>query len=91
MKVTTSSTVAPAHNAPLPPPQASAARSSRIAPHSHIKGLGLTAEGYAAADTAGFVGQKLAREVCASMLLQYLWRYAPKQCLYALPTGMYVQ
>ena len=53
---------APAHNAPLPP-SASAARSSRIAPHSHIKGLGLTPEGYAVVDGAGFIGQTTAREV----------------------------
>ncbi|TEB20371.1 RuvB-like helicase 1 [Coprinellus micaceus] len=54
----------PAHNAPLPPSASSAARSSRIAPHSHIKGLGLTPEGYASLDTAGFVGQNHAREAC---------------------------
>lgn len=48
----------------MPPPStASAARSSRIAPHSHIKGLGLTPEGYANVDGAGFVGQTNAREV----------------------------
>ncbi|KAF8546582.1 putative chromatin remodeling complex component rvb1p, partial [Imleria badia] len=29
-------------------------RSSRIAPHSHIKGLGLNAEGIAAPEGAGF-------------------------------------
>ncbi|TFK65083.1 RuvB-like helicase 1 [Pluteus cervinus] len=65
MKASTSATATPAHNAPLPPPSVpSAGRSSRIAPHSHIKGLGLTPEGYALADTAGFVGQKVAREAC---------------------------
>ncbi|KDQ28684.1 hypothetical protein PLEOSDRAFT_173292 [Pleurotus ostreatus PC15] len=53
-----------AHNA-LPPPTApSAGRSSRIAPHSHIKGLGLTSEGFANADSAGFIGQTTAREAC---------------------------
>ncbi|KAF7291903.1 DNA helicase [Mycena indigotica] len=59
------STSAPvAHNA-VPPPAASAAgRSSRIAPHSHIKGLGLTADGIANPDGAGFVGQINAREAC---------------------------
>ncbi|KAF5370875.1 hypothetical protein D9758_002104 [Tetrapyrgos nigripes] len=62
MKASTSTPVA--HNA-LPPPSApSAGRSSRIAPHSHIKGLGLNAEGYAANDNAGFVGQTNAREAC---------------------------
>ncbi|KAJ2923555.1 hypothetical protein H1R20_g13536, partial [Candolleomyces eurysporus] len=55
---------APAHNAPLPPSTTSAARSSRIAPHSHIKGLGLTPEGLANVDSAGFVGQNQAREAC---------------------------
>lgn len=53
-----------AHNA-LPPPSASSAgRTSRIAPHSHIKGLGLTPEGLANVDGAGFIGQTNAREVC---------------------------
>lgn len=51
------------HNALPPPSTQSAARASRIATHSHIKGLGLTAEGLAATDTAGFVGQTNAREV----------------------------
>lgn len=64
MKTTTyTSNAAPAHNAPLPPSTTSAGRSSRIAPHSHIKGLGLTSEGYAAVDGAGFIGQTNAREV----------------------------
>lgn len=58
-----SSSAPVAHNAVPPPPTASATRSSRIAPHSHIKGLGLNAEGYAASDGAGFIGQTEAREV----------------------------
>lgn len=65
MKASSSSasTSAPvAHNS-LPPPSGSAGRSSRIAPHSHIKGLGLTSEGFANVDGAGFVGQTNAREV----------------------------
>ena len=64
MKATSASTStsAPAHNAPLPP-TSSSARSSRIAPHSHIKGLGLTPEGFASVDGAGFIGQTNAREV----------------------------
>ncbi|KAF7359504.1 DNA helicase [Mycena sanguinolenta] len=59
------STSAPvAHNA-VPPPVANAAgRSSRIAPHSHIKGLGLAADGSAPADGSGFIGQTNAREAC---------------------------
>lgn len=56
----------PAHNAPLPS-TSSAGRSSRIAPHSHIKGLGLNAEGLANVDTAGFIGQTNAREVCLQL------------------------
>jgi RuvB-like protein 1 len=41
----------------------SASRSSRIAPHSHIRGLGLRPEGVADSEAAGFVGQTAAREV----------------------------
>lgn len=51
------------HNALPPPSASSSARSSRIAPHSHIKGLGLNSEGRAIADSAGFTGQVNAREV----------------------------
>ncbi|KAF9530888.1 RuvB-like helicase 1 [Crepidotus variabilis] len=67
MKATTStstSTATPAHNAPLPPSASNAGRTSRIAPHSHIKGLGINAEGYAITDGAGFIGQTTAREAC---------------------------
>jgi hypothetical protein len=66
MKASTSSastSVPVAHNALPPPSGISAGRSSRIAPHSHIKGLGLTPEGFANNDGAGFVGQTNAREV----------------------------
>ncbi|KAH9936775.1 RuvB-like helicase 1 [Epithele typhae] len=59
-----SSSAPVAHNAVPPPPTVSAGRSSRIAPHSHIKGLGLNSEGFAASDSAGFVGQNPAREAC---------------------------
>jgi RuvB-like protein 1 len=62
MKASTSSSTV-AVNA-VPPAAAGPVRSSRIAPHSHIKGLGLTPEGYVSGDAAGFVGQELAREVC---------------------------
>ncbi|KAF6751426.1 RuvB-like helicase 1 [Ephemerocybe angulata] len=64
MTSTAGSSSTPAHNAPLPPSTTSTARSSRIAPHSHIKGLGLDPEGFALLDTAGFVGQNQAREAC---------------------------
>ena len=37
-------------------------RESRVASHSHIKGLGLDDDGFAQ-DRAGFVGQRAAREV----------------------------
>jgi len=56
MKASTSaaSTSAPvAHNALPPPTTSSATRSSRIAPHSHIKGLGLAPEGHANIDGQG--------------------------------------
>jgi RuvB-like protein 1 (pontin 52) len=52
-----------AHNALPPPSSTTVARSSRISVHSHIKGLGLTHDGYAASDAAGFIGQTNAREV----------------------------
>ncbi|KAH8115626.1 DNA helicase [Phellopilus nigrolimitatus] len=67
MKATTStaSSSAPVpHNALPPPSSSSTARASRIASHSHIKGLGLSPEGLAAADAAGFIGQTNAREAC---------------------------
>ncbi|KAK0467331.1 RuvB-like helicase 1 [Desarmillaria tabescens] len=59
-----SSSTPVAHNALPPPSVPSAGRSSRIAPHSHIKGLGLTPEGLATVDGAGFIGQTVAREAC---------------------------
>lgn len=39
-------------------------REARVAPHSHIKGLGLADDGFALQSAQGFVGQKSAREVC---------------------------
>ena len=39
------------------------ARDNRTAAHSHIKGLGLRDDGYAAETANGFVGQAAAREV----------------------------
>ncbi|KAI0247798.1 RuvB-like helicase 1 [Lactifluus subvellereus] len=68
MKASTSatpSTSTPSTHKAFPSPStASLARSSRIAPHSHIKALGLTPEGFATTDGAGFVGQNNAREAC---------------------------
>ncbi|EJD00718.1 RuvB-like helicase 1 [Fomitiporia mediterranea MF3/22] len=63
MKATTSTANTTAHNA-LPSVSSSSARASRIASHSHIKGLGLTNDGTAAGDAAGFIGQTNAREAC---------------------------
>jgi RuvB-like protein 1 len=61
MKVTTLATTSATTGAI---PAGSSTRSTaRIAPHSHIKGLGLNAEGIAATDASGFVGQESAREV----------------------------
>ncbi|KAI0297485.1 RuvB-like helicase 1 [Multifurca ochricompacta] len=68
MKASTSTTPStsapPTHNAFPPPSTASLARTSRVAPHSHIKALGLTPEGFATTDGAGFIGQNTAREAC---------------------------
>ena len=64
MKATNSSAPVP-HNALPPPSASSSARSSRIASHSHIKGLGLSPEGTAIESAAGFTGQTNAREVRA--------------------------
>jgi len=75
MKATsaTPSTSAPvAHNALPPPSASSSARSSRIAPHSHIKGLGLASDGLATPDGAGFIGQTNAREVVITLFVPIL-------------------
>jgi len=66
MKASTSSSTVPVNA--VPPAAAGQVRSSRIAPHSHIKGLGLTPEGYASGDAGGFIGQESAREVCFAFL-----------------------
>ncbi len=42
-------------------------KEQRVATHSHIKGLGLSAEGSAENVSSGFVGQEEAREV------KYYW------------------
>lgn len=39
------------------------ARENRTATHSHIKGLGLSADGTASSNAGGFIGQTAAREV----------------------------
>jgi RuvB-like protein 1 len=64
MKASTTSSSTVAVNAVPPSTSASSsARAARIASHSHIKGLGLSVEGLAVGDSAGFVGQGNAREV----------------------------
>ncbi|CAH1764962.1 6441_t:CDS:2, partial [Entrophospora sp. SA101] len=42
----------------------STSREQRIAPHTHIKGLGLRVDGVANRQADGFVGQESAREAC---------------------------
>ncbi|KAE9401639.1 RuvB-like helicase 1 [Gymnopus androsaceus JB14] len=77
MKASTSSSAPVAHKAPLPP---SSSRSSRIAPHSHIKGLGLNSDGRAITDApaGGFVGQENARDACGIIVdLLYFFVGAP--------------
>jgi RuvB-like protein 1 (pontin 52) len=44
-------------------------RDIRTSAHTHIKGLGLRADGTAERQAAGFVGQAAAREVCIFPLL----------------------
>ena len=63
MKASSSASGTVAVNAVPPTSSSSSARAARIASHSHIKGLGLNAEGLAVADGAGFIGQVNAREV----------------------------
>ena len=69
MTLSPSTSTPVAHNA-VPPP--STGRSPRISAHSHIKGLGLTPEGFAAIDGAGFIGQTNAREVHLLTFTTYL-------------------
>lgn len=46
-------------------------RDNRTAAHTHIKGLGLNANGLAEKQSAGFVGQTSAREVCDKLRRSY--------------------
>ncbi|ORY23139.1 RuvB-like helicase 1 [Naematelia encephala] len=69
-----------------PPPQA--ARESRIATHSHIKGLGLADDGTAMEQSQGFVGQRLAREALGLHLqLLRMGRHAGRPLLLVGPPG----
>lgn len=49
----------------------------RVATHSHIKGLGLRADGTAEPIQSGFVGQENAREVCSSIRHPHTRVYLP--------------
>jgi hypothetical protein len=50
-------------------------RDNRTAAHTHIKGLGLKADGYADQQAGGFVGQAKAREVRGQARLEALFCY----------------
>lgn len=51
--------------------QKSAAIERRVSTHTHIRGLGLSPEGYAEHAASGFIGQETAREVhfCDSLCI----------------------
>lgn len=69
-----------------PPPQAS--RESRIATHSHIKGLGLADDGTAMEVSQGFVGQRMAREALGLHLsLLKMGKYSGRALLMVGPPG----
>ncbi|CAO1639103.1 unnamed protein product [Sympodiomycopsis kandeliae] len=62
----------------------SGSREARVAPHSHIKGLGLADDGTALQSAQGFVGQKTAREACGLVLdLIRLKKFAGRALLLA--------
>lgn len=70
-----------------PPPPATT-RESRIATHSHIKGLGLADDGTALEISQGFVGQRLAREALGLHLqLLRLNRHSGRPLLLVGPPG----
>ncbi|KAG8900687.1 RuvB ATP-dependent DNA helicase pontin [Tulasnella sp. 408] len=66
MKVTTAASSAgpSGTSSALPAGAGNTRTATRIAPHSHIKGLGLDNEGFALPSASGFVGQNIAREAC---------------------------
>lgn len=51
----------------------STSREQRIAPHTHIKGLGLRVDGVANRQADGFVGQESAREVIFIRLISLIF------------------
>jgi len=66
----------------------SSAKSQRIAPHSHVKGLGLDESGLAKSVGGGFVGQKEAREAAGIVAdLVRAKRMAGRAVLLAGPPG----
>ena len=70
------------------PPPPSGTRESRIATHSHIKGLGLADDGSAMPASQGFVGQRMAREALGLHLaLLRLGRHSGRPLLLVGPPG----
>ena len=70
------------------PPPPAATRESRIATHSHIKGLGLADDGTAMESSQGFVGQRMAREALGLHLeLLRLGKHSGRPLLLVGPPG----
>ncbi|WWC61628.1 RuvB-like helicase 1 [Kwoniella dejecticola CBS 10117] len=70
------------------PPPPSTLRESRIATHSHIKGLGLADDGTAMDVSQGFIGQNMAREALGLHLsLLKLGKYSGRPLLLVGPPG----
>ncbi|RXK36805.1 RuvB-like helicase 1 [Tremella mesenterica] len=70
------------------PPPPSTLRESRIATHSHIKGLGLADDGTAMESSQGFVGQRVAREALGLHLaLLKTGKYSGRSLLLVGPPG----
>lgn len=70
------------------PPPPTTTRESRIATHSHIKGLGLADDGTAMEMSQGFVGQRTAREALGLHLaLLRLGRHSGRPLLLVGPPG----
>jgi RuvB-like protein 1 (pontin 52) len=66
----------------------STTRAQRVAAHSHIKGLGLTADGTPEPVAAGLVGQEKAREACGVVVdLIKTKKMAGRALLFAGPPG----
>ena len=70
------------------PPPPTNQRESRIATHSHIKGLGLADDGTAMEHSQGFVGQRQAREALGLHLsLLKMGRHSGRPLLLVGPPG----